>query len=151
MRWTMKRGCWRLIDECWRFSRWKSIERSDERLALSIRVMLLRGLCKILWSERHVERGLALELSSSLMEDALELRMASLAASFADLHDCLAVPVLSRRYRRSMHRQRFLATIASLESWMLGCWHRPAIWTDRFLTGACLSRRISSLLLRRIE
>ena len=21
MRWTMKRGCWRLIDECWRFSR----------------------------------------------------------------------------------------------------------------------------------
>ena len=31
-----------------------------------------------------MERGLALELSSSLMEDALELRMASLAASFAD-------------------------------------------------------------------
>ena len=21
MRWTMKRGCWRLIDECWRFLR----------------------------------------------------------------------------------------------------------------------------------
>ena len=49
-----------------------------------------------------MECGLALELSSSLMEDALELRMASLAASFADLYACLAAPVLLRRYRRSM-------------------------------------------------
>ena len=89
-----------------------------------------------------MERGLALELNSSLMEDALELRMANLAASFADLYARLAAPVLLRRYRRSMRRQRFLASIASLESWPTR--------TDRFLTGACLSRRISSLLLRRM-
>ena len=67
-----------------------------------------------------MERGLALELSSSLMEDALELRMASLAASFDDLYACLAAPVPLRRYRRSMRRQHFLACIASFESWLLG-------------------------------
>ena len=66
-----------------------------------------------------MERRLALELSSSLMEDALELRMASLATSFADFYACLAAPVLLRRYRRSMRRRHFLACIASLESWLL--------------------------------
>ena len=45
-----------------------------------------------------MEHGLALELelSSSLMEDALELRMASLEASFADLFTYLAALVLLR-------------------------------------------------------
>ena len=81
------------------------------------------------------------------MEDALELRMASLAASFADLFACLAAPVPLLRYRCSMRRQHFLASIASLESWLLGCWPTR---TDRFLTGECLSRRVSSLLLRRM-
>ena len=37
-----------------------------------------------------MERGLVSELSSSLMEEALEFRMAILAASLADLYSCLA-------------------------------------------------------------
>ena len=91
-----------------------------------------------------MERGLTLE-PSSLMEDALELRMASLAASFADLYACLAAPFFCDDIDAPCTiRQRFLATIASLESWLLGCWPTR---TDRFLPGACLSRRISSFLL----
>ena len=65
-----------------------------------------------------MERGLALELSSSFMEDDLELKMASLAASFADLYVCLAASVLLRRYTRSMRRQHFLASRTSLKA---GC------------------------------
>ena len=64
-----------------------------------------------------MERGLVSELSSSLMEEALELRMAILAASLADLYSCLATLVRRRRYLRSKRRQVFLASIASLESW----------------------------------
>ena len=44
-----------------------------------------------------MERGLVSELSSSLMEEALEFRMAILAASLADLYSCLATLVRRRR------------------------------------------------------
>ena len=40
-----------------------------------------------------MERGLVSELSSSLMEEALEFRMAILAASLADSYSCLATSV----------------------------------------------------------
>ena len=40
-----------------------------------------------------MERGLVSELSSSLMEEALDFRMEILAASLADLYSCLATSV----------------------------------------------------------
>ena len=47
----------------------------------------------------------------------------------------------------AMHWQHFLSSIASLESWLLEYWPTQ---TDHFLIRECLSRRISSFILRRI-
>ena len=43
------------------------------------------GDCGVLRRERHIEQGLASELGSSLIKDAVELKVANLAASLADL------------------------------------------------------------------
>ena len=50
-------------------------------------------------------------------------------------------------FQASFYKQYFLAMIASFESWFLDYWPTR---TDCFLMGACSSRRISSILRRKV-